>query len=550
MELVNESKPKKIAQGSYGAVYRPAFKNKKNNGTNLIYPNEVTKVYFKKNTYNKALENAVKIKNAIGNDPGIKPYMHSYKKNNVKNIIKEENIAKHETADNGSMYMLHMPDLGIDLFNIMFPENIDKLTEEAILNIPFQIIKVIKQVKTLYDNELVHGDIRDVNIMIHPKTGNITIIDFDALDNRKVYFNKQILYSLLCKDIMDKNIKKEDSRYKSASKYAINRAGSYHTPPELLIKDSIQTFYPNKDGTMSLSLLELYEYDNARLSRFIAKQLDRPYLKYLKNFQNYSNNFPWKQMYSIPIRYRAGDKIYTDSISPLVTNDNVAEIITASTIFILPKIKSRLLEIVSTNSKDFNKLIESVSELLNEVFGETYDSYGLAGGLLCLLASLQNVFTKKLNEKYIEVYNTIVYNKLLGVILGMACPNYTFRISPTKALEFLEPIMKEYEKMLKSNELSTIVEEEEKEEEEINKLEIEGVKNVAKKLEYPEEVNTNMNRLSGKKRSRNQNNNKNKKNKNNNTTIKKSRQQNIPMTRQQTLFGGKRKTVRRNKLYI
>lgn len=543
MELVDEYKPKKIAQGSYGAVYRPAFKNKKNNGTNLIYPDEITKVYFKKNTYSKALNNAIKIRNAIGEDPGIKPYKHAYKKNNVKNIIKEENINKHETSDNGSFYMLHMPDLGMDLFEVMKPESADKLTEEAILNIPFQIIKVIKQVKTLYDNELIHGDIRDVNIMIHPKTGIITIIDFDALDNRNVYFNKQTQYSLLCKDIFDKNIKKEDSKYNYASKYAINKAGSYHTPPELLIKDSIQTFYPNKDGTISLSLLELYDYDIEHKSRYIAKQLDRPYLKYLKNFQNYANNFPWKHMYTIPVRFMAGGKVQTSTVSPFVTNENIAQIITASIIHILPQIEKRLIDIVNVSGDNYNKMLQLVLVLLNDVFGETYDSYGLAGGLLCLLSTVQNIIDKKLNKKYIEEYNRIVLRNIISVILGMACPICTFRISPKKALEFLEPIMKEYDEMIKSNEIVHIVIEKEKENNAINKINIEEVKNVVKKLEYPEETNINMNKLSGKKRSRNQNNNKNKKN--NNTTIKKSRQENILMTRQQTLFGGKRKTYRK-----
>jgi serine/threonine protein kinase len=129
-----------------------------------------------------------------------------------------------------------MPDLGVsvgtadtkkgDLRRVPIPVIID------------QIIKVLKQVQTLQHNNYIHGDIRETNVMIHPTTGTITIIDFDLL--------------------------------KPANRF--NPNGMYNNPPENLILDNssdpVTKLY---DYTMKFYKYFFYVQDLFKAEEFLTE---------------------------------------------------------------------------------------------------------------------------------------------------------------------------------------------------------------------------------------------------------------------------------------
>jgi serine/threonine protein kinase len=102
-------------------------------------------------------------------------YKHNYKPKNLPKTIQNKcNMFNEEP-----MWVSRMPHLGISIADIH--EN-----KELLRRIPFQIIvqqifKLLQQVKALKDAEYIHGDIRQTNVMIHPHSGTMTIIDFDWL---------------------------------------------------------------------------------------------------------------------------------------------------------------------------------------------------------------------------------------------------------------------------------------------------------------------------------------------------------------------------------
>jgi serine/threonine protein kinase len=85
-----------------------------------------------------------------------------------------------------------MPDLGVSINAIESKK--EELRKIPIPIIMDQVIKVLQQVQTLQASGYIHGDIRDTNIMIHPTTGTITIIDFDLLKEAN-RFNPNGMYN-------------------------------------------------------------------------------------------------------------------------------------------------------------------------------------------------------------------------------------------------------------------------------------------------------------------------------------------------------------------
>ena len=409
-------KPKKVASGAFGSVYNPAFKNKNSIGQNILYPDEVTKIYFKKSAYDKALQDAEKVKMALGENTGIAPYRHKYKLSNL-NTITRENIAK------------------------------------------------IK--RNSGEKNLIHGDIREVNIMIHPQRGKITIIDFDALTTRDDYFDKQTKYTLA----LAKGIK---------SNYPEYNAGLYQLPPEFLIKPFLESHFKQANGPVGI--------------------------------------FPWKQMYSIPKVYASKE---SGSISPLITHNNIDDIVALSTINILHRYY-KFIKLNYDNKQsnvDFNRFLV---QYLNTIFAETADSYGLAGGLLCLLASVEQVYKDKIYAKQRDIYKKYLLTDIKDIILAMASPDYRYRISPEQAYELILPLVENY---------------------------IEEMKGASNNIRMVSSVNSPKS-ISGSKRSRSNNSSGAESQESLTEAFKKGRLNNTlkaPLARQNTLYGGKRKTVRRKK---
>jgi serine/threonine protein kinase len=419
--------PKRVGVGAFGSIYNPAFKNKSKNGKIIDYPNQVTKIYFKKNAYNKSLENAEKVKAVLGENIGIGPYMHKYKLSNLKGIIEKGNESKLQMTtreENPELHMLHMQYLGKDFFEMMTLDVAKTLSEDALLNLPMEILKVIGQVMTLKQRNLIHCDIRDVNIMIHPMTGKLTIIDFDLLTTCDNYFDKQTKYILFKEGISDEG-----------KQYVVYSPQYYQLPPEFLAKEFLQ-----------YKIIELLQSTDSQQRSMIIEYMNIPYMIELKKGKYYGNGppvdaiFPWKRMYNIP-------KIFgreAGSFSPLITSDNIDNIVVDSIITILNKYK-RDIVINYNNRKSDKEFNDFLIRYLNDIFLETADSYGLAGGLLCLIASVEHIYKDKIfGGEARELYKDYLLTQIKEIILAMASPIYRYRISPEYAYELISPIVKEY----------------------------------------------------------------------------------------------------------
>jgi serine/threonine protein kinase len=72
-----------------------------------------------------------------------------------------------------------MADLGYDIWSI--PYHYKEFRTIPVGTILKQVVKVMKQIKLLVGRRMIHGDVRETNIMVNPKSGDITLIDFDLL---------------------------------------------------------------------------------------------------------------------------------------------------------------------------------------------------------------------------------------------------------------------------------------------------------------------------------------------------------------------------------
>lgn len=169
-------------RGAYGIVIQPALPNNTRN-----YPNNVTKIFKEKNSYIKALSNAINIASKIPKlKTNIAPYRQKYKIRNLPNNIKRNVINfidyEDETKNNSNVHMLRLPNLGISI------DSIDKISEHyhTVRRLPYQklcqeMYKCMTIVKDIYDSGYIHGDIRETNVLLNLSTSVLSIIDFDWL---------------------------------------------------------------------------------------------------------------------------------------------------------------------------------------------------------------------------------------------------------------------------------------------------------------------------------------------------------------------------------
>ena len=170
-----------LGKGSYGCVFEPALSNKNNTNTVREFPGEVTKVFYQKSAYNKAMRNR-NILPLLG--PNAVYPITGYKRKIVASNIarKTRRNCNIPYNDGEMMYGIHMPNLGISIGSL--PRNIiaiDMLRQLPYNTLFSQFRKLMKQILNLRERHFVHGDVRETNILIHPEHGNMTLIDFDWL---------------------------------------------------------------------------------------------------------------------------------------------------------------------------------------------------------------------------------------------------------------------------------------------------------------------------------------------------------------------------------
>ena len=208
---------KVLGSGSYGAVIKPALSNR-TNGTVHEYPENVTKLFFKQKAYNKIVRNRPTIKR-IFDDEGHRMNTYTVQRT-FKNLPKSlrtniETRSKQTYKENVPLYALRMPDLGKDISDIA--DVYKEVRMRPVVDMLDQFVKLLRQVNNEVKAGYIHGDIRDMNVMIQPSTGVLTIVDFDKFETKD----------------------------KFAETYAF---GFYNNPPECLCVDDDGKFQPNEDN--------------------------------------------------------------------------------------------------------------------------------------------------------------------------------------------------------------------------------------------------------------------------------------------------------------
>jgi hypothetical protein len=179
-----------VAKGSYGCVVKSALPNRANDSEPWTqYPKNVTKLFFNKSNMKKAYKNSKQIYNLLGRNAGHKThkYKHKYRSSNIPNNIRTR---CNKIRRNVPLYPLRMRNLGNDFWGLEKDEKYKKYRSIPVSTILDQILKVMKQIQILVNRGLIHGDVRETNILIHPETGVITLIDFDLLYPSNTYYDE------------------------------------------------------------------------------------------------------------------------------------------------------------------------------------------------------------------------------------------------------------------------------------------------------------------------------------------------------------------------
>ena len=175
-----------LGKGGFGLVFTPAMNNINASGTRKSFPGYVTKVFFKESSYRKALADADMLKEKL---PALaipySPYEHVYKLKDLNSNVIDSLVEgrKGQIMTNAPAYMLRMPNLGVSLRDFA-DDPILQARYKA--SVPFEkkvqeVYKLMTIVKAIGEVGVIHGDIRDYNILINVDTGDMTIIDFDLL---------------------------------------------------------------------------------------------------------------------------------------------------------------------------------------------------------------------------------------------------------------------------------------------------------------------------------------------------------------------------------
>lgn len=170
-----------IGSGGYGAVFQPALPNVVDRKS-VNYPGNVTKAFYRKHNADALLAKRNVIRTVMGENEGhrISPYTYQYTAGKLPGRLFTKMLGKNPLlAANTPLHLVRMPHLGIDLGYIMqIYKEIRKVPIGTILE---QFQKLFHQTASLAAHKYIHGDIRTLNVMIQPKTGVMTIIDFDWL---------------------------------------------------------------------------------------------------------------------------------------------------------------------------------------------------------------------------------------------------------------------------------------------------------------------------------------------------------------------------------
>lgn len=225
-----------VAKGSFGCVVQPALPNRAERDRGWTrYPKNVTKLFFTRKNMKKAYNDSKHMYELLGHNKGHKTYKykHSFMASNISRRVFEK--CKKLKPD-APLYPLRMRNLGYDIWSI--PRHYKEFRSINVGTVLDQIVKVMKQIKKLVGRRLIHGDVRETNIMVNPKGGDITVIDFDLLNPIETFFEKAHLgfYCHPPEALLYKDIKSLLEATKSGDERTINTILNFRDTSERMDK--------------------------------------------------------------------------------------------------------------------------------------------------------------------------------------------------------------------------------------------------------------------------------------------------------------------------
>ena len=239
-----------LGKGSFGCVVKPALPNRID-GEWVTHENNVSKLFFQSKNAKKGVKNAEAIYEYLKNDGHKMTKQNlSYKGSNLPtNTRRKCNI-----GSNTVVIATRMPNLGMSVADSLAKR---KEFRKIPLRIIFgQFVKLFQQLTKIMDQGYIHGDIRETNVMVNPKTGNFTLIDFDWYMPKRKFFEA----------------------YKKS-------LGFYSNPPESLLFDALERATNGNPLEYTMDSQKVHNYiaysNNIRIYQPIS-----PHSLYLANFKN------------------------------------------------------------------------------------------------------------------------------------------------------------------------------------------------------------------------------------------------------------------------
>jgi hypothetical protein len=388
-----------VGSGTFGSIIKPALPNEIN-GVLTAYPNNVTKVFYKKKAYNNVVQAVHKVQNIMNARSGpnaghaVHLYTKKYKGINLpRNILTSIQSNKPNIINDTNLHLMRMPYLGVDFHNAVHKPALHTYLQ----HLPFptileQIVKLVLQTSSLAEQNHGHFDIRESNVMIHPGTGIMTIIDFDWL--------------------------KPFHEFKRSYPF-----GFYNNPPEcLLYRKWNNIFSKNLDGSYRFN----YDQTNeTSVKNFVT----------IEKLEEYTHN-----------NYTSFSKYYTESGLTPVDIENNIYIELENNINIFRELK----EADSTASEIFDRVLQS------------YDNFSLGLTLLNLLVTMYPTIVreddtrtiietlkpllKNGDEPYTDAQFEIIVNSLkeiTSVLMHLSSFRFEERYLPDTAVTRVQAILDE-----------------------------------------------------------------------------------------------------------
>jgi hypothetical protein len=180
-----------IGQGAYGRVFSPAFPNLIND-QQVEFPDQVTKLFFNKESRNAALEHSKYIQEIVGKNDHLRlsPYAYPYTAGNVPpSLLRGLEPLGYQNATK-PLYLARAPYLGVSVVDALYFKNmVPQMRTMPIHRFISEVAQLFHKTESLYYAGKIHGDVRMANVMYHPESHFFTLIDYDFLKDMDDFYH-------------------------------------------------------------------------------------------------------------------------------------------------------------------------------------------------------------------------------------------------------------------------------------------------------------------------------------------------------------------------